>query len=108
MLRLLATSLASVVLFDEEMRQKENAIGQAARIQEELAAQLRLKEKKFQRYADQSDVAIFVIDSLGAYTYRNQGWYDIFDKAIDTKDIMDAWAQIVWPEDVSISNTQTP
>lgn len=108
MLRLLATSLASVVLFDEEMRQKENAIGQAARIQEELAAQLRLKEKKFQRYADQSNVAIFVIDSLGTYTYRNQGWYDIFDKAIDTKDIMDAWAQIVWPEDVSISNTQTP
>ena len=102
LLRILATSLASVVLFDEEMRQKENAIGQAARIQERLVAQLQMKEKKFQRYADQSNVAIFVIDAQGTYTYRNQGWYDIFDQAINAKDVMGAWAQIMWPEDVSI------
>ncbi|KAL5380926.1 hypothetical protein DPSP01_007462 [Paraphaeosphaeria sporulosa] len=101
MLRLLATSLASVVLFDEEMRQKENAIGQAAHIQEQLAAELHLKEKKFQRYADQSDVAIFVIDSVGAYTYRNQSWYDLFDGATDAKDVADTWARIVWPEDIA-------
>ncbi|KAJ4299349.1 hypothetical protein N0V90_004594 [Kalmusia sp. IMI 367209] len=102
LLRLLATSLASVVLFDEEMRQKENAIGQAARIQEELTAELQLKEKKFQRYADQSDVAIFVVDPVGTYTYRNQGWYDIFGAALNSQDIMGAWTQIVWPEDVSV------
>lgn len=102
MLRLLATSLASVVLFDEEMRQKENAIGQAARIQEELVAQLQHKEKKFQRYADQSNIAIFVVDPSGTYTYRNQGWHDIFENATDTQDVMSAWAQIVWPEDVSV------
>lgn len=101
MLRILATSLASVVLFDEEMRQKENAIGQAARIQEQLKAQLQMKEKKFQRYADQSNVAIFVIDAQGTYTYRNQGWFDIFTHATDAKDVMNAWAQIMWPEDVS-------
>jgi PAS domain-containing protein len=101
MLRLLATSLASVVLFDEEMRQKENAIGQAARIQEQLVAELHFKEKKFQRYADQSDVAIFVMDAAGEFTYRNQGWYDLFDSATDAKDVTDAWSMIVWPEDVS-------
>jgi hypothetical protein len=33
MCRLLATSLASVVLFDEEIRQREQAIGEAARTQ---------------------------------------------------------------------------
>lgn len=103
MLRLLATSLASVVLFDEEMRQKENAIGQAAQIQEQLVAELNVKEKKFQRYADQSDVAIFVIDALGVYTYRNQSWYALFDCAPEAKDVSDTWALIVWPEDVSIA-----
>ncbi|KAL1610220.1 hypothetical protein SLS60_001885 [Paraconiothyrium brasiliense] len=101
MLRLLATSLASVVLFDEEIRQRENAIRQAAHIQEQLVAELQLKEKKFQRYADNSDVAIFVLDSVGAYTYRNQGWYDLFESAIDSNDVMGVMSQIVWPEDVS-------
>lgn len=101
MLRLLATSLASVVLFDEEMRAKENVIGQAARIQEQLVAELQLKEKKFQRYADNSDVAIFVVDPVGTYTYRNQGWYDLFESAIDATDVMSAWGLTVWPEDVS-------
>ncbi|KAJ4350408.1 uncharacterized protein N0V89_009029 [Didymosphaeria variabile] len=101
MLRLLATSLASVILFDEEIRQKENVIGQAARIQKQLVAELQLKEKKFQRYADNSDVAIFVVDSVGAYTYRNQGWYDLFENASDSDDVMGAWSQIVWPEDTA-------
>jgi hypothetical protein len=49
MLRLLATSLASVALFDAEVRQKEKAIGQAALLQEQLMAEIKLKEKKFQR-----------------------------------------------------------
>jgi hypothetical protein len=101
MLRLLATSLASVVLFDEEIRQKENAIGQAARIQEQLIAELHFKEKKFQRYAEQSDVAIFVMDAAGEFTYRNPGWYDLFDSATDAKDVTDVWSMIVWPEEVS-------
>ncbi|KAF9728826.1 hsp90-like protein [Paraphaeosphaeria minitans] len=102
MLRLLATSLASVVLFDEEIRQKETAIGQAAQIQEQLVAELNFKEKKFQRYADQSDVAIFVIDSVGAYNYRNQSWYDLFDGATDAKDVADTWALVAWPEDIAL------
>jgi PAS domain-containing protein len=102
MLRLLATSLASVVLFDEEMRQKENAIGQAARIQEQLVAQLQLKEKKFQRYADGSDVGIFVLNTTGNYTYRNKSWYNMFEATVGTDTVFDIWKKIVWPEDIPV------
>ncbi|KAF1966518.1 hypothetical protein BU23DRAFT_544183 [Bimuria novae-zelandiae CBS 107.79] len=101
MFRLLATSLASVVLLDEEIRQRENVIDQATRIQEQLAAQLQLKEAKFQRYADQSETAIFVLDPSGVFTYRNQSWYDVFSSVKDCgDDAMTGWAQVVWPEDV--------
>ncbi|CAO2650051.1 Nn.00g013430.m01.CDS01 [Neocucurbitaria sp. VM-36] len=99
MLRLLATSLASVVLLEEEVRQREMAIGQAARIQEQLLAELQLKEKKFQRFAERSDVAIFIVDRVGKYTYRNQRWYELFeiDEGEDT--VMSAWQKIAFPDD---------
>ncbi|KAF2729271.1 hypothetical protein EJ04DRAFT_537938 [Polyplosphaeria fusca] len=97
--RLLATSLASVVLFNEEIRQRENAIGQAAKFQEQLLAELKLNEKKFQRFAERSDVAIFITDMNGKYTYRNERWFDIFKIAVDQDDLAAAWNNIVFPED---------
>ncbi|KAF2475283.1 uncharacterized protein BDR25DRAFT_279297 [Lindgomyces ingoldianus] len=99
--RLLATSLASVVLFDEVIRQKENAIGQAAQIQEQLLAELKLKEEKFQRFAERSDVAIFIADMNGKYIYRNHRWFDIFKVSVDVDDVAQAWMNIVFPEDFS-------
>ncbi|KAF2439566.1 hypothetical protein P171DRAFT_422165 [Karstenula rhodostoma CBS 690.94] len=102
MLRLLATSLASVVLFDEEIRQKENAIGQAAQLEKQFIAELHRKEEKFQRYADQSDVAIFVMDAVGSFTYRNQGWYELFAGVADSDDVADTCASTVWPEDIAL------
>lgn len=100
MLRLLATSLASIVLFDAEVRQREIAIGQAARIQEQLLAEIQLRENKFQRFAERSDVGIFVMDSAGNYTYRNQRWFDLFDIAATEDDVATAWRKIVFPEDL--------
>jgi PAS domain-containing protein len=100
MLRLLATSLASVVLFDEEVRQRENAIGQAAQLQEQLLAELQMKEKRFQMFADRADVAIFILDAVGNFTYRNQRWYELFEVAVHEDDVMKAWSNIVFPEDI--------
>ncbi|KAF2654672.1 putative histidine kinase HHK11p, partial [Lophiostoma macrostomum CBS 122681] len=99
--RILATSLASVVLFDEEMRQKEDVIGQAARIEEQLRAELAAKEQKFQRWAARSDVAVFIMDPQGNYIYRNQRWYDIFNVARGINDVMEAWQSIVFAEDIA-------
>ncbi|KAF2011040.1 putative histidine kinase HHK11p [Aaosphaeria arxii CBS 175.79] len=99
--RLLGTSLASVVLFDEELRQKETAIGQAALIQEHLLAELSNKEKKFQRFAERSDIAIFILSPEGRYTYRNQRWFEIFKDAANADDVAMVWKSVVFPEDIS-------
>lgn len=74
MLRLMATSLASVALFDAEVRQKEKAIENAANLQQQLLNEIEAKEKKFQSFAERSDVGIFIMDALGKYTYRNRRW----------------------------------
>ncbi|KAF2832545.1 putative histidine kinase HHK11p [Ophiobolus disseminans] len=101
MLRLLATSLASVVLFDEEVRQKEKAIGQAAELQEQLLAEIQMREKRFQRFVERSDVAIFIMDAAGNYTYRNHRWYDLFEVAAGVEEVMGAWQNIAFPEDIA-------
>lgn len=75
MMRLMATSLASVALFDAEVRQKEKAIENAAMLQQQLLNEIQAKEKKFQSFAERSDVAIFICNALGQYTYRNRRWY---------------------------------
>ncbi|KAF1950596.1 hypothetical protein CC80DRAFT_482446 [Byssothecium circinans] len=101
MLRLLATSHASVVLFEEEIQQREKAIGQAARIQEQLLAELQLKEKKFQRFAERSDVGIFTMDAVGNFTYRNQSWYALFECAADQENVMGALNNVIFPDDAA-------
>lgn len=74
MSRLLATSLASVALFESEVKQKERAIENAANLQQQLLKEIQAKEKKFQSFAERSDVAIFIMDAVGKYTYRNRRW----------------------------------
>ncbi|KAF2621989.1 hypothetical protein BU25DRAFT_378719, partial [Macroventuria anomochaeta] len=101
MLRLLATSLASVALFDAEVRQKEKAIENAANLQQQLLNEIEAKEKKFQSFAERSDVAIFIMNAVGKYTYRNRRWYDMFEVAADVEDAMQAWLNIGFPEDIA-------
>ncbi|KAL5118757.1 hypothetical protein ACEQ8H_003260 [Pleosporales sp. CAS-2024a] len=100
MLRLLATSLASIVLFDEEVRKNEKAIGRAAQLQEQLLDELQLKEKRFQRFAERADIAIFITDPIGNYTYRNQRWYDIFEVGKHVENAMGAWLHVAFLEDI--------
>jgi PAS domain-containing protein len=105
LLRLLATSLAAVVLFDEEIRQKEKAIGQAAHIQEQLMSELDMKERKFHRFAERSNVAIFIINpKTRKYTYCNQRWYDLFQVDINdyTNDASQIWTHVVPAEDLPL------
>ncbi|KAF3007645.1 Histidine kinase [Curvularia kusanoi] len=100
MLRLMATSLASVALFDAEVKQKEKAMENAANLQQQLLNEIVAKEKKFQSFAERSDVAIFIMDAAGKYTYRNRRWYELFEIAADVQDAMEAWLNIVYPEDI--------
>jgi PAS domain-containing protein len=102
MVRLLSTSLASVVLLEEEVRQRENAVVQAAQIQEQLMAEVQLKEKKFQRFAERSNVGIFITDATGNYTYRNQRFYDLFDITSTDDSVMQVWCRIAFEEDLAL------
>lgn len=103
--RQLATSMASVVLFEEEIAkgQREARLAAIDRIQlsEELAARTEEaaeSETKFTRLAEFVPVGIFIANSQGQITYCNDMWYEITrvpKEAINTEN----WIEYVKPED---------
>ncbi|GAP85337.2 putative hsp90-like protein [Rosellinia necatrix] len=82
--RQLATSLASVVLFEEEIRRGQRAAQMALRDRQELTEQLHLRtreveesEIKFTRMAEFAPVGMFIADQQGHITYSNEMWWDL-------------------------------
>ncbi|KAI1081893.1 hypothetical protein F5B20DRAFT_36797 [Whalleya microplaca] len=82
--RQLATSLASVVLFEEEIRRGQKAAQMAAADRQELTKQLHLRtqeveesELKFTRMAEFAPVGMFIANHFGHITYCNDMWWDI-------------------------------
>ncbi|KAB8338766.1 hypothetical protein FH972_021711 [Carpinus fangiana] len=99
--RQLATSLASVVLFEEEIRRGQRAAKLAAldRIQlsEQLAARTQEaieSETKFTRMAEFAPVGMFIADTKGRITYCNDTWYDITRVPKGDKNV-DRWTDYV-------------
>src|SRR2546423_3165357 len=104
--RQLATSIASVVLFEEEIRRGEQAAKLAAQDRIELSAQLAARtqeaaesELKFTRMAELAPVGMFMADSQGQITYCNDTWYDIAQHPRGEA-IGDRWAAAIKPEDL--------
>ena len=82
--RQLATSIASVVLFEEEIRKAEEAAKMAAQDHIELSNKLLVQtqqvadsEKKFTRLAEVVPVGIYIGDEKGNIVFCNDAWYDI-------------------------------
>lgn len=82
--RQLTTSVASVVLFEEEIARGRRAAQLAALDRNELSQQLAIRtqeavesETKFTRMAEFAPVGIFIADSEGRITYCNDTWYEI-------------------------------
>ncbi|CAI6081042.1 unnamed protein product [Clonostachys chloroleuca] len=82
--RQLATSMASVVLFEEEIKRGQRAARLAALDRQELLMQLQLKsqeavdiEYRFTRMAEFSPVGMFIADSDGVINYYNEMWWQI-------------------------------
>lgn len=82
--RQLATSIASVVLFEDEIRKGARAAEIAARDRIELSNQLAIRtqeaeasENKFTRMAELAPVGMFIGDSAGSINFANDAWYDI-------------------------------
>jgi PAS domain S-box-containing protein len=104
--RQLATSIASVVLFEEEIRRGEQAAILAAQDRIELSTQLAARTKeaaeselKFTRMAELAPVGMFMADSQGQITYCNDTWYDIAQHPRGEA-IGDRWAAAIKPEDL--------
>jgi PAS domain S-box-containing protein len=103
--RQLATSLASVVLFEEEIRRGQKAARLAAKDRIELSNQLaartqeaRDSETRFTRMAEFSPAGLFIADSAGHITYCNDTWYEITRVPKDSG-FMDNWIEAVSEED---------
>ncbi|KAI0837500.1 hypothetical protein F5Y06DRAFT_67408 [Hypoxylon sp. FL0890] len=102
--RQLATSLASVVLFEEEIRRGQKAAQMAAADRQELTKQLHLRtqeveesELKFTRMAEFAPVGMFIADHLGHITYCNDMWWDI--SRHNRSQGVDTWMDSVKDED---------
>ena len=103
--RQLATAMASVLLFEEEIARGERAARLAAQDRIELSEQLAARtqeavesETKFSRMAEFAPVGIFIADSLGRITYCNGKWYQI-SKVPKGLEGTDEWMDSVKDED---------
>lgn len=103
--RQLATSMASVVLFEEEIRKGERAAKMAAQDRIELSNQLAQRtqeaiesENKFTRMAELAPVGMFMADSKGKIIFTNSTWFDIAQYPRDTP-VAYNWINYVKEED---------
>ncbi|KAF1851422.1 uncharacterized protein K460DRAFT_272704 [Cucurbitaria berberidis CBS 394.84] len=103
--RQLATSLASVVLFEEEIRRGQKAAKLAAEdrfnLSEQLAArtqEARESETRFTRMAEYSPAGLFIADHVGKITYCNDAWYEI-SRVPREREKTDRWIDYVKQED---------
>lgn len=82
--RQLDASLASVVLYEEEVKRSARAARLAALDRENLSLQLQLRtqeavesEYRFSRLAEFAPVGIFIADFDGCFSYCNDTWWQI-------------------------------
>jgi PAS domain S-box-containing protein len=106
--RQLATSLASVVLFEEEIRRGQRAAKLAAEDRFDLSAQLaartqeaRESETRFTRMAEYSPAGLFIADHVGRITYCNDTWFEI-SRVPKDRDKTDRWIDYVQEEDQAL------
>lgn len=103
--RQLATSMASVVLFEEEIKRGQRAARLAALDRQELSMQLRLRtqeavesEYKFTRMAEFVPVGMFIANDQGSINFCNDSWWEI-SRHPRSADSVDTWMQSIRDED---------
>lgn len=103
--RQLATAMASVILFEEEIARGRRAARLAAQDRIELSEQLAMRtqeavesETKFTRMAEFAPVGIFIADANGNLTYINDKWYEI-SEVPEGLEGTDEWMDSVKEED---------
>lgn len=110
--RQLATSLASVVLFEEEIRRGQKAAKLAALDRIELSEQLAARtqeaiesETKFTRMAEFAPVGMFIANPEGKMTYCNNTWFEVSHVSRDDNTPAIRWMDSVQDEDRALVDT---
>lgn len=75
--RQLATSLASTMLFEEEIRRSKNAVEAAALEQEQLTQQLAIQTSRLRRMTTGSLLGMYYIDPDGLILEANDRYYEM-------------------------------
>ncbi|KAJ3485508.1 hypothetical protein NLG97_g6801 [Lecanicillium saksenae] len=103
--RQLATSMASVVLFEEEIKRGQMAAKLAAEDRRELSMQLLLRtqeanesEYRFTKMAAYAPVGMFIANAAGKINYCNDMWWQISRHARKNT-LEDAWMDLVQEDD---------
>jgi PAS domain S-box-containing protein len=103
--RQLATSMASAMLFEEEIRAGQRAARLAALDRLELSKQLDLRtqeaeesETKFTRMAEFAPVGMFIANSSGEISYSNDTWWEI-SRHPRAENSANAWMDSIMDED---------
>ncbi|KAL6413602.1 sensory transduction histidine kinase [Ilyonectria robusta] len=103
--RQLATSMASVLLFEDEIKRGQKAARLAALDRQELSLQLYLRtqeavesEYRFTRMAEFAPVGMFIANFAGKISYCNDMWWQISRHSRE-EDSVDSWMDSVRDED---------
>lgn len=106
--RQLATSMASVVLFEEEIKRGQRAARLAALDRQELTQQLHLRtqeveesELRFTRMAEFAPVGMFIADHEGLINYCNEMWWEVSQHQPRSEYNVNTWMDSVNDEDRS-------
>ncbi|TGO24044.1 hypothetical protein BPAE_0113g00010 [Botrytis paeoniae] len=99
--RQLANSLASVTLFQDEIRRGTDAAEIAAAERMKLSEELAFQKGRLQRIAEVSPVALFSVDSDGTLLEANDRYYEITNLPRDTA------SRISWMDTIAPSSIPT-
>jgi PAS domain S-box-containing protein len=75
--RQLATSLASVLLFEDEMRKSRHAVETAAQQKEQLSRQLELQTNRMRRMTELSPLGMYLFDPEGVLLEGNERYFEM-------------------------------
>ena len=92
--RQLATSLASVMLFEEEVRRSRDAAEAAAMEQEQLTQQLALQTSRLRRMTELSPLGMFLISPDGVLKEANDRYYEMTGQPRDEMHEM-SWMEYI-------------
>ncbi|CAG1976695.1 unnamed protein product [Fusarium graminearum] len=90
----LATSLASIILFEEETRRGRDAVEAAALEKEELTQQINLQASRLRRMTESSPLGMFLASPEGILREANDKFYEMTGHTRDTPGGM-TWADLM-------------